>query len=585
MFLRAVCGTAGATAMLGLLAACGAAAPGTAAVSSTTVASSSAASSAPSAASATTTAASSSAAPAVTSSASAISSSAAASPSGAAAAATGSKIVYGNTTDIKILNPFLSTDVYSALVWGFIFEGLVKANPDTGAPEPWLAQKWDISADGLTYTFHLRTDVNWSDGQPFTADDAKFTFDTIMAPKTQTVRKSLYSKVKAFTVVDPHTFQVTLSEVYCPFLISSMSMGLAPKHLLQNSPDINTDDFNTKRPVGTGPYTFVEWVNGDHVTLKANPNYWNSPAKIEQFIYKVVPNNTVVAQQLKTGEVDIAVIDPSSLADMQKQPNVVVHSSDALAYTYIGYNLARPLFQDKAVRQALTYALDRQAIVDKILFGQGSVVNAPMPSSSWAYDPSVAKLYPYDPAKAKALLQAAGWTPGSDGILQKNGQKLAFTSIFSSNSTPVTQLMTVAQQQWKVIGVSATLKPMDFDALLNVINKTRDFDTATLGWSLGLDPDQTSIWSSDQIKSGFNYISYKNPAIDKLLQQGTSLVGCNQDQRHAIYNQFQQIIAADEPYTFVDSGKTLTVVNKRIQGTHITPFATFWGIQNWTVTS
>lgn len=592
--------------MVGLLAACGAAAPGTAGA---TGSASGATASAPAASSTT----ASSAAPATTGTASTASTALAASTAAAATASSstaagtstasattasgtassakaasvipagGNKVIYGNTTDIKIMNPFLSTDVYSALIDGFIFEGLVKADPDTGAPIPSLAEKWDISTDGLTYTFHIRNGVKWSDGQPFTADDAKFTFDTIMNPKTDTVRKSLYSKVKSFTVVDPMTLRVTLSQVYCPFLISSMTMGLVPKHILQNSPDINKDAFNTKHPVGTGPYTFVEWLNGDHVTLQANPDYWNGAPKIGQFIYKVVPNGTVLGEQLKTGEVDLGVIDPSVLASMQKQSNVTVISNDALGYTYIGYNQARPLFQDKLVRQALTYAINRKAIVDKILFGQGSVLNAPIPARSWAYNPAVANLYPYDPNKAKALLKQAGWTPGPDGILAKGGQKLAFTSIFSSNSTPVTQLMTIAQQEWKAVGVQCTLKPMDFDALLNVINKTRDFDTATLGWSLGLDPDQTSIWSSDQIKSGFDYISYKNPQIDALLKQGTSIPGCSQDARKAVYAKFQQIIADDEPYTFVDSGKTLTVINKRIQGTHITPFSTFSNIQAWTI--
>lgn len=584
--------------MIGLLAACGAAAPGTAVATGSVSSAATTAAPATSSATATTTAAATSAASTAAAGTTgtvtkaeketATTSTAPSTTASSAKAAStvpsgGNRVVYGNTSDIKIMNPFLSTDVYSALIDGFIFEGLVKADPDTGAPIPSLAEKWDTSADGLAYTFHIRKGVNWSDGQPFTADDAKFTFDTIMDPKTQTVRKSLYDKVQTFTVVDPNTFEVKLKEVYCPFLISSMTMGLVPKHLLAQSADINKDDFNTKHPVGTGPYTFVEWVNGDHVTLQGNPHYWNGAPKIGQFIYKVVPNATVVAQQLKTGEVDVATIEPKDLADMQKQPNVNVISNDALGYTYIGYNQARPLFQDKLLRQALTYAINRQAIVDKILFGQGAVLNAPMPTRSWAYNPAVANLYPFDPEKAKALLKQAGWVAGSDGILAKGGQKLAFTSIFSSNSTAVSQIMTIAQQEWKAIGVDCTLKPMDFDALLDVINKTRQFDTATLGWSLGLDPDQTSIWSSAQIKSGFNFISYNNPDIDALLKQGTSIPGCSQDARKAVYAKFQQIIADDEPYTFVDSGKTLTVVSKRIQGTHITPFSTFHNLKDWTI--
>lgn len=603
--LRGALSATGAIGAVSLLAACGAAAPGTIAASGSVSAATgspstaalasaaaaakepvSTASAAPTTSSAATLtkaakeSVSSSSAPATSSAAAATATSA--SGSATAAASSGSKIVYGNTTDIKIMNPFLSTDVYSAIINGFIFDSLVRADPDTGAPYPWLAQKWDVSADGLTYTFHLRTDVKWQDGQPFTADDAKFTYETILDPKTQTVRKSLYDKVKAFTVVDPHTLQVELKQVYCPFLISSMTMGIVPKHLLQNSPDINKDPFNTKSPVGTGPYKFVEWASGDHVTLQANPDYWGGAPKIGQFIYKVVPNATVVAQQLKTGEIDMAGIEPKDLADLQKQPNLNVVSTAALNYEYVGYNEARPLFQDKSVRQALTYALNRQAMIDKILFSQGSILNAPMPASSWAYNPSVPS-YAFDPAKAKAVLKAAGWALGSDGVQQKNGQPLKFTAIYSSNSQQLGQIMTVAQQQWKDIGAAVDLKPMDFDALLDVVNKTRDFDAVSLGWSLGLDPDQTSIWSSDQIKSGFNFIAYKSATVDKLLQEGVSLPGCDQAKRKAIYGQFQQTIAEDQPYTFLYSPTTLTVVNKRVHGTHITPFTTFWNIQNWTV--
>ncbi|HEV7214209.1 MAG TPA: ABC transporter substrate-binding protein, partial [Chloroflexota bacterium] len=210
-FLRAATAGAGALAMVGLLAACGAAAPGTAvATSSSSAATTAAPASSTTAAASTspaTTAAAGTAATGTTSSVTkaatevATTSSASATSAGSAKAASvipagGNKVIYGNTADIKIMNPFLSTDTYSALIDGFIFEGLVKADPDTGAPIPSLAEKWDISADGLTYTFHIRKGVSWSDGQPFTADDAKFTFDTIMDPKTDTVRKSLYAKVK-----------------------------------------------------------------------------------------------------------------------------------------------------------------------------------------------------------------------------------------------------------------------------------------------------------------------------------------------------------------------------------------------------
>lgn len=589
-FLQFVSGSVSLGA-IGLLAACGgAAAPGTlAATGSVTAATATAAvttATASTAAVATTSAAASTVAASTAATSSAISS--AVTTSSASATATASvgnatRLVYGSFADAKILTPFLSTDTASNDVIGRVFEGLLNVDHATGAPIPWLAQSYDQSPDGLTYTFHLRKDVKWHDGQPFTADDAKFTYDAIMDPKTKTVRKSNYELVQAFKVVDPYTFQVTLKQSFCPFLLN-MTNGLVPKHILEKSADINTDPFGTKAPVGTGPYKFVEWLKDDHVTLGANANYWGGAPKIQQWIMKIVANTTVVAQQLKTGDIDVSGIDPKDLADMEKQTNVNITKYFGLSYDYIGYNNAHPLFQDKRVRQAMTFGLDRQTMINKILFGQAEMVSAPMPPTSWAYNPNVAQ-YPFDPAKAKALLKEAGWTPGADGMLQKNGQPFKFTLVTNSGNKTREAIVTIAQQQWKDLGIAVDTQLMEWNAFLDKVTKNHDFDACVLGWSLGLDPDAKSIWSSTEIKSGFNFISYNNPQVDKLLEDGRTVNGCGQDQRKQIYGQFQQIIADEQPYTFLWITKSLAVVNKRITGPAITPYGFWWSLPDWTVTA
>lgn len=492
-------------------------------------------------------------------------------------------VVYGTFADAQILNPFLSTDTASSGVTGLIFEGLVKADPKTGAAIPSLAESWEQSPDGLSYTFRIRPNVKWSDGQPFTAEDAKFTFDTILDPKTQTVRKNLYDKVKTFEVPDPMTLKVTLKESYCPFLLSSMGMGLVPKHILSKSADINKDDFNSKSPLGTGPYMFKEWKKDDHLSLVANPNYWQGKPKIEQWIMKVVKDANVVAAQLKTGEVDYSTVQPDALEDMQKQPNVNVSTYYARSYDYIGYNLDRPMFQDKRVRQAFTYALDRDVFVQKILYGQGQVINAPIPPVSWAYNAKVPS-FKYNIDTAKKLLQDAGWTPGADGLLQKDGKPLKFTLVTNSGNKVREQIATIAQDQLKKIGVQVDTNLMEWNAFLDKVNKTHDFDAIVLGWSLGIDPDQKSIWSTSEYPNGLNSTKYSNPEVDTLLEQARRLPGCSQEGRKALYDTFQERISDDQPYTFLYIPKTLLITNKRLQGIEPSVWSgVAWNIHQWSL--
>jgi peptide/nickel transport system substrate-binding protein len=234
-------------------------------------------------------------------------------PSGPTVAATSVRdaVVYGVASEPRLLNPLLSNDGASASVTQILFEPLVNTDAITGAPVPALATRWDQSADGLTYTFHIRPNVTWSDGQPLTAEDARFTFDAMRDARTQTPYKSRLDAVDSYDAPDPMTFRVTLKAPSCPFLISTMSIPLVPKHVLASSADINTDDFNIARPVGTGPYVLKEWQTDDHLTLVANPNYWGGKPKIGQWIRKVTKDSNVTTAQLKTGEIDYAAAQPT----------------------------------------------------------------------------------------------------------------------------------------------------------------------------------------------------------------------------------------------------------------------------------
>jgi peptide/nickel transport system substrate-binding protein len=479
------------------------------------------------------------------------------------ASSTRDAVVYGVASEPRSLNPLLANDGASTSVTQILFEPLIKVDATSGAPVPALADRWDQSGDGLTYAFHIRPNVTWSDGQPFTAEDARFTFDAILDPRTKTPFTSRLDGIARYDAPDPSTFRVTLKTPYCPFLVSTMGLPIVPKHLLANSADINTDHFNNAQPVGTGPYAFKEWVQDDHITLAANPTYWGGKPKIGQWIRKVTKDSNVTTAQLKTGELDYAAAQPEALDDL-RQANLNILSYPGPNINYIAYNLDRPLFSDKRVRQALTYALDRATIVKTLLLDEGQVLNSPLVAHSWAFNAAV-PTYGFDPAKARALLMEAGWSAGPDGVLQKDGTPFRFTLITDAGTKARESLLTIVQDQWAKVGVQVQPQLVQFAAFTDKFQKAHDFDAAAWGTNIAIDPDQSSTWASNQFPSGDNYVHYANQGVDAMLEQARTLSGCDQSSRKAVYDKIQQQIAEDQPYTFLWSQKTDLAMNKRIQ--------------------
>ena len=246
----------------------------------------------------------------------------------------------------KVLNPILSTDVPSAEVHGTIFSSLVSVN-DRLEYEPELARSWEVSADGLVWTFHLRDDVYWHDGVPFTAADVLFTFETIMDPHTITIRRGDYEKVTEWKVIDPHTFQVTFSEPFAPAL-QAFTMGIIPKHLLEGE-DVNIAPFN-RAPVGTGPFIFREWVSDVHVVVDRNENYFGQVPYLNSIRWKIIPDDEVRMLELEAGTIDYASIPTIHYRRMLAVPHLYVHRFPGLRFDYFGWNERLPKFDDDRVR-------------------------------------------------------------------------------------------------------------------------------------------------------------------------------------------------------------------------------------------
>ena len=515
----------------------------------------------------------------------------------------GGRVILGDFADAKTLNPVTVTDVPSDVVTSRIYTGLIAVDPKTGEVGPNLAEKFDFSADGKTLTFQLRDGLKFSDGSPLTGDDFKFTvMATLRSKKTnhknnvdQIVGAKEYISGGADDVsgikVDGNNITVTLVNAFCPALNQIGNLSIIPKsvfgkYLDPKDASKNLDDApeNNAPPVSSGAFTFKEWVPNDHITLVRNDNYWQK-ANIDEWVHKVYPNQDALTAALKVGEVDMAQFDPKDVQDMQSVSSVQVFKYLNLGYTYIGWNQLRggkEFLQSKAVRQALTYGLNVDQVVDKVLFGEGVKMVAHTPPVSWAYDPNGMNDYRYDPARAEQLLQQDGWAKGSDGIYAKGGQKLEFSIITNAGNVIRETFIQVAAEQYRQIGINVEPRTESFEALVDRINTSKDptygdqgghdFDADVIGWSLTADPDMYSIWHSNSTHpSENNYIQYKNPDLDKAIED--SRTHCAQADRKAAIKTANQILNDEQPYNFGFAQNVLLGVSKKIQNINPGPFA------------
>jgi peptide/nickel transport system substrate-binding protein len=515
----------------------------------------------------------------------------------------GGRVILGEFADAKTLNPVTVTDVPSDVVTSRIYTSLIAVDPKTGDAGPNLAEKFDFSADGKTLTFQLRDGLKFSDGSPLSGDDFKFTvMATLRSKKTnhknnvdQIVGAKEYIAGSAEDVsgikVDSNNITVSLVNAFCPALNQIGGLSIIPKsvfgkYLDPKDANKNLDDApeNNAPPVASGAFTFKEWVPNDHITLVRNDNYWQK-ANIDEWVHKVYPNQDSLTAALKVGEVDMAQFDPKDVQDMQSVSSLQVFKYLNLGYTYIGWNQLRggkEFLQSKAVRQALAYGLNVDQVVEKVLFGEGVKMVAHTPPVSWAYDPNGLNDYKYDPAKAEQLLQQDGWAKGSDGVYAKDGQKLEFSIITNAGNVIRETFIQVAAEQYRQIGINVEPKTESFEALVDRINTSKDpkygeqgghdFDANVIGWSLTADPDMYSIWHSNSTHpSENNYIQYKNPDLDKAIED--SRTHCAQADRKAAIKTANQIINEEQPYNFGFAQNVLLGVSKKVQNINPGPFA------------
>jgi peptide/nickel transport system substrate-binding protein len=474
------------------------------------------------------------------------------------------------------LNPILVSDVPTLGVCGLIFNGLVRLNPKLEF-EGDLAQSWAYTDGGKTLTFKLRKGVTWQDGQDFTSRDVAFTYNTIQAKNTASPAKGDFNLVEKVETPDPWTFVVHYKRAFAPAL-ESWGMGVIPEHLLSKTTDINSDPFN-RNPVGTGPYKFSKWVDKQFIELVANDGYYEGRPHIDRWIMRFIPDPSTNLLELKNGGVDGMTLQPDQFARETDGPDFTrmarkIRLDGRSLYTYAGFNLRRPPFNDKRVRLALSHAIDRDELIKGVLQGLARPCSGPYSPLSPAYNHEV-KPVSFDLKESARLLDEAGWKLGKDGIRSKDGKPLKFRLITNQGNDSRKKIVLILQQQFAKLGVTAEVQMYEWSLYLKNYIDTLDFDMCVMAWNTGIDPDQFLIWHSSQTApKQFNMVGYKNPVVDRLLEQGRTTM--DQAARVKIYQRMHAIIAEDQPYAFLYSPDDLSAISLKFQGLSDTPTGYDW---------
>jgi len=452
----------------------------------------------------------------------------------------------------------------------------------TVADEKWQA-KWAAYAEEILpatehnpiILFHLRPNVKFHDGHVFDAQDVKFTFEAIMNPKNLSPRISDYEPVKHVEVVDPLTVRIVYKRLYSPAL-GTWAMGILPEHLLNDEAlkkeairlgkdpekfSMRQSSFN-RHPIGCGPFVFREWKSDQYIILDRFDEYWEGPPNYKRYIYRIVPDLLTQEMEFYAGTIDSYSVQPHQVERLRNDPRYQNFSGPSFGYTYIGYNMRREPFNDPRVRRALSMAIDVDKIIDYVLYGQGERITGPFVKQTDYYNHGIRPV-PYDPEGALKLLEEAGWRRNKKGWLEKDGKRFQFTLITNSGNDLRKAVLAIAQDAWKQIGIDVRTDLLEWSVFIQERVDKADFDALILGWVMGIEPDLYQIWHSSQTHPyQLNFVGFKNREADDLI------IKIRQEYDHkrqvAYCHRLHEIIAREQPYTFLYVAKWTAILDKRI---------------------
>lgn len=494
----------------------------------------------------------------------------------------GGDLVVGSAGSPTLFNPYFSTDTASSDIEGFIYNGLVTVDLELNVVND-LAEDIQASEDGLEYTVKLKQGVKFHDGEEMTADDVVFSYGLMKNPDVVSERKSNFESMEKVEKIDDYTVKFTLNKVDVTFYPTTLSYSVLPEHILGevDPATLHEHEFNTKSPIGTGPFKFEEWKDGEYVKVVAFEDYFDGRPHLDSITTRYVADANALVAALQAGEIDMYNAVPGTeIETVRAIEGTKVEEGLALSYTYLAFNMQQDRFKDKKVRQAFTHAVNKDAIVESIMNGAGQAAQAPDSPLMWTYNDDVPQ-FEYDLEKAKALLAEAGWEDtNGNGIVDKDGEEMSFTIKTNQGNKVREDIAVVLQQQFKEIGVEAKPEIVEWSAFIEQISAPNwDYDAMILGWALSTFPDQYDIFHSSQAEEGLNMTWYSNPEADKLME--TARQTTDIEEYKNIHKELYQILVEDQAYTYLYYPTEFRAMPEELQGYEFHSRSPFYNAHKW----
>jgi peptide/nickel transport system substrate-binding protein len=500
----------------------------------------------------------------------------------------GGTVTEAKSADAQSFQVYLTTDATSRDFQFKVYaSGLWQRDPMTNLPIPYMAESWSVSDDGKTYTFNLRKDMRWSDGQLITTQDFVWTYDQAIKPENKYPYVSILNDIQSYTATDNYTLVITLKTSSCTGILTVGQITPLPKHIWENlpwsDPEKNPEILNPS--VVSGPWKLKEWKRDEYAIFVPNELYFGEVPHLDSYVVQIVPEPSVQLQMLLNGEIDFASISATDYDQATKSEKLQLYSWDPAQPTwyFIGFNFKQPLLQDVEIRHALSYAIPQQLIADQIFKGRAKPIYSTYSPPNWVYNPNVPK-YDYNLEKARDVLDKAGYKLDSNGNrLNKDGAPIKLR-IYYPSTDPIRELIaTIAQGEFKKIGIESEITGLESKALFDYLQKNPN------GWDMwvGLSRDTSDphfmyqAWSETTIPD-INTGSYVNKQVEQLYTQGNT-PPCDSSRRKGIYQHIQQIISEDSPYIFLVYNTSYAFVNKRIVVNPPTALGINYDLSAWRV--
>ena len=487
----------------------------------------------------------------------------AAGPSPEEAPVDGGTAVISRISDFDAFNEFVSTDYdTSQVLRQMLFMPLIQLDEEMNF-EPWLADSFALAEDGTSITFRLREDVTWHDGTPVTADDVVWSYETYTNPDLAYANVQYFQFIESAEKVDERTVRFDFTEVHAEPEMDFIEWSPMPKHLLEGVPvtEMKTAPFN-REPIGNGPFRFVSWEANQQAVFEANEEFALGRPHLDRVVFRIIPEQTTELTELLTGNIDfMRAVPPAEAQRVEDSDDARLITYPSRSYTFLAYNTQNSLFEDPQVRRALTMAIDRQQIVDALLYGYGQMAVADVLPFQWMFD-SELEPHPYDPERARALLAEAGWTDSDgDGILDKDGRPFRFTLNTNQGNDLREDIVVIVQNDLEEIGVDVQPRLVEWNTLITNL-KARDFEAAVSGWSVDFKFDPTEVMACEA--GVYNYPSYCNQVADSLMERALETV--ERGEALPLWEQYQQIIHEEQPYSFLYYLEERLGVSQRLRG-------------------